>query len=158
MRVFKPVNWLVWKFCWDFKKVISGENWLLRWNCVFFGWDFVPLCELWLKAKAIFYFPNSLYYKTIYCEQNDYIPYIIYTKNFLKIYGPFWWMGFSCLKPSATSRRQFTFYHSVPRYSWYSFYRPRKDERLSRPGWLQGRLSLSSFRGRWNEYQEYLGT
>ena len=25
-------------------------------------------------------------------------------------------------------------------------------------GWLQGRLSLSSFRGRWNEYQEFLGT
>ena len=26
-----------------------------------------------------------------------------------------------------------TFYHSVPKNSWYSFYRPRKDERLSRP-------------------------
>ena len=25
-------------------------------------------------------------------------------------------------------------------------------------GWLQGRLSLSFFRGRWNEYQEFLGT
>ena len=34
---------------------------------------------------------------------------------------------------TATSRRQFTFHHSVPRNSWYSFYRPRKDERLSRP-------------------------
>ena len=32
-----------------------------------------------------------------------------------------------------SSRRQFTFYHSVPRNFWYSFYRPRKDERLSRP-------------------------
>ena len=29
----------------------------------------------------------------------------------------------------ATSRRQFTFYHQVPRKSWYSFDRPRKDER-----------------------------
>ena len=38
-------------------------------------------------------------------------------------------MGFNCL----TSRRQFTFYHSVPRNSWYSLCRPRKDERLSRP-------------------------
>ena len=55
-------------------------------------------------------------------------------KNFtLKLYGPFLWIGFNCLKASATSRRQFTFYHLVPRYSWYSFYRPRKDERLSRP-------------------------
>ena len=29
--------------------------------------------------------------------------------------------------------RQFTFYHSVPSNSWYSFYRPWKDERLSWP-------------------------
>ena len=43
------------------------------------------------------------------------------------------WMGFNCLKASATSSRQFTFYHKAPRYSWYSFYRPWKDERLSRP-------------------------
>ena len=42
-------------------------------------------------------------------------------------------MGFNCLKARATSRRQFTFYHLVPRSSWYSFYRPREDERLSRP-------------------------
>ena len=42
-------------------------------------------------------------------------------------------MGFNCLKASSTSRRQFTFYHEVPRCSWYSFYRPWKDERLSRP-------------------------
>ena len=28
-----------------------------------------------------------------------------------KLYGPFLWMGFSCLKARATSRRQFTFYH-----------------------------------------------
>ena len=41
-------------------------------------------------------------------------------------------MGFNCLKATATWRRQFSFYHSVPRNSWYSFYRPRKDERLSR--------------------------
>ena len=42
-------------------------------------------------------------------------------------------MGFNCLKATATLRRQFTFYHSVPRNSWYSFYQPRKDERLSWP-------------------------
>ena len=33
----------------------------------------------------------------------------------------------------ATTRRQFTFYQQVPRNSWYSFDRPRKDERLSQP-------------------------
>ena len=42
-------------------------------------------------------------------------------------------MGFNCLKATATSRREFTFYHSVPRNFWYSFYRPHKDERLSQP-------------------------
>ena len=30
---------------------------------------------------------------------------------FKKLYDPFLWMGFSCLKATATSRRQFTFYH-----------------------------------------------
>ena len=33
----------------------------------------------------------------------------------------------------AISRRQFTFYHSVPRISWYTFNQPRKHERLSQP-------------------------
>ena len=54
-------------------------------------------------------------------------------KLYFKLYGPFLWMGFNCLKATATSRRQFTFHHSVPRNSWYSFYRPQKDKRLSRP-------------------------
>ena len=39
-----------------------------------------------------------------------------------KLHGPFLWMGFNCLKDTATSRRQFTFYHSVSRNSWYSFF------------------------------------
>ena len=51
-------------------------------------------------------------------------------KNFMAL---FFWMGFNCLKATATSRRQFAFYHSVPTNSWYSFYRPRKNERLSQP-------------------------
>ena len=31
--------------------------------------------------------------------------------NFKKLYGPFLWIGISCIKAKATSRRQFTFYH-----------------------------------------------
>ena len=50
-----------------------------------------------------------------------------------KLYGPFLWMGFNCLKARATSRRHFAFYRYAPRNSWYSFYQPQKDERLSRP-------------------------
>ena len=34
---------------------------------------------------------------------------------------------------TAPKRRQFTFYHSVSRSSWYSFNRSRKDERMSLP-------------------------
>ena len=51
-------------------------------------------------------------------------------KNFMV---PFSWMGFNCLKATATSRRLFTLYHKVPRNFWYSLYRPRKNERLSQP-------------------------
>ena len=25
----------VWKFCWDLSNVISGGNWLFRWDCIF---------------------------------------------------------------------------------------------------------------------------
>ena len=50
-----------------------------------------------------------------------------------KLYGPFLWMGFNCLKARATLGRQFIFYHEVPRNSWYSFYRPRMAERLRQP-------------------------
>ena len=56
-----------------------------------------------------------------------------YLKKLQKLYGPFLWVRFNCLKARATSRRQFTFNHYVPGNSWYSFYRPRKDIRLSRP-------------------------
>ena len=31
-----------------------------------------------------------------------------------KLYGPFSWMGFNCLKARATLRRQFTFYTKFP--------------------------------------------
>ena len=65
------------------------------------------------------------------CKQLGYQS--IVKKKEKKNYGPFLWMGFNCLKATATLRRQFTFYHSVPRNSWCSFYWPRKDKRLSRP-------------------------
>ena len=52
---------------------------------------------------------------------------------FKKLYGPFLWTKFHCLKARVTSRRQFTFYLLVSRNSWYSIYPPQKDERLSRP-------------------------
>ena len=44
---------------------------------------------------------------------------------------PFLWMRFNYLKARATLLKQFTFSGSF----WYSFYRPWKDERPSRP-WI----------------------
>ena len=73
MIIYKPVSCLVWKFCRDLSKVISGGNWLFRWNCVFLRWDFVRLCKLWLKAKAMFYFPNCLYYCIWYMVCNHFV-------------------------------------------------------------------------------------
>ena len=55
----------------------------------------------------------------------------LHIKNFM---APFFMDGVQLPQGyTATSRRQFTFYHSVPRNFWYSFYRPRKDERLGQP-------------------------
>ena len=44
-----------------------------------------------LYSVSYFFFPLSIFKK--------------------KLYGPFLWTGFNCLKARATSRRQFTFYH-----------------------------------------------
>ena len=58
------------------------------------------------------------YYKPIKTFENFDNEYIEYEsrgdkdkKNLKKLYGPFLWMGFNCLKARPTSRRQFTFYH-----------------------------------------------
>ena len=32
----------VWKFCWDLSNVISGGNWLFRWDCVFSSGTLYP--------------------------------------------------------------------------------------------------------------------
>ena len=47
--------------------------------------------------------------------------------------APFFMDGVQLPQGYSTLRRQFTFYHSVPRNSWCSFYQLWKDERLSRP-------------------------
>ena len=48
-----------------------------------------------------------------------------------KTFDPFSWMRFNCFEATEPLRGDTTFYHSVPRISWYSFNRPPKDERLS---------------------------
>ena len=55
---------------------------------------------------------------------------LLFEKSLLKKLKTF----YGCQLPQghkATMRRQFTFYHQVPRISWYSFDQPQKDERLS---------------------------
>ena len=51
-------------------------------------------------------------------------------KNFM---APFYGWGSTASRLEPLRRGSFLFYHYVPRSSWYSFYRPREDERLSQP-------------------------
>ena len=55
-----------------------------------------------------FYPPMDLENPYFQKNRKKYLKIYIYKK---KLYGPFLWMGFNCLKATATSRRQFTFYH-----------------------------------------------
>ena len=43
----------IWKFCSGLINVISGGNWLFRWDC-FFRLDFVLLCELWTYMTYVY--------------------------------------------------------------------------------------------------------
>ena len=75
---------------------------------------------------------NSLIFKSVCCQCSDNEVSWVKTLQLKKTLWPlFLWMGLNCLKATATSSWQFIFHHSVPRNSWYSFYRPWKDERLS---------------------------
>ena len=95
---------------------------------IFFLW--IALAESWNMRGASHQSSHlDRYQLLVTCVSPVYI--VVDKKLKKKLYGPFLWMGFNCLKATATSRRQFIFYHLVPRNFWYSFYQPRKDERLS---------------------------
>ena len=57
----------------------------------------------------------------------------IFKKRFRTLWPLFMDVVHLCQGYRATSRRQFTFHHWVPRISWYWFDQTQKDERLSRP-------------------------
>ena len=50
-----------------------------------------------------------------------------------KCYDPILRVGFNYLKATEPLRGQLTFNNHVPRKSWHSFDRSRKEERLSQP-------------------------
>ena len=85
------------------------------------------------SALNIHKFQLLLFYSELNKVCGSYAWILKWVKKLKKLYDPFLWMGFNCLRATATSRRQFTFYHSFPRNSWFSFYWPRKDGRLSWP-------------------------
>ena len=98
--------------------------------------QYIVLYIYYIYIKYMHVYMWLFVYVCIYIYIYIYICIYIFSYMYIyikKLYGPFLWMGFNCLKAKAASRRQFTFYHSVPRNSRYSFYRPRKDEGLSRP-------------------------
>ena len=83
-----------------------------------------------LCIKDVFFFSLKKFFCC--CKCLSYCN-IVCKKLYLTLWPLFLWMGFNYLKATVTSRRKFTFYHSVSRNTWYSFFRARKDERLSRP-------------------------
>ena len=42
----------VWKFWWDLSNVISGGNWLFRWDCVCSGGTLYPSGNYWLNFSS----------------------------------------------------------------------------------------------------------
>ena len=52
-------------------------------------------------------------------------------KKFKQIYGPILCMGFNCVKVTELYKETVYFLPLIPRNFWYSFDRPRKDEKLS---------------------------
>ena len=87
----------------------------------------IPLKWKFLRLSSIY--SGQILSKSVCQFWNNKLILLQKIKNSKKLYDPF----YGCGSTAATSRRQFTFYHSVLWNSWYSFYRPPKDERLSRP-------------------------
>ena len=48
------IRW-VRKFCWDLSNVLSGGNWLFRWDCVFSGGTLYPSANYELESMRVFF-------------------------------------------------------------------------------------------------------
>ena len=82
--------------------------------------------------KKITYKITILIFLSTQTDNNVHFPCIVFLKN--KLYGPFLMDGFQLPQGyTANTRRQFTFYHQVPRNCWYSYNRLQEDKRLSQP-------------------------
>ena len=101
----------------------------LRWLHQF--WQF--LCERKTSFNLKRFYYSYAWFCSLRERRTSFCTALISRKTLKKFYDPFLWMGFNCLKATATSRRQFTFYQKVPKNPWYSLYQPWKDERLSWP-------------------------
>ena len=132
-------NFAGWSFVFcDFFKKVCPQTPSFYWNIPIyrqetnFWWNFCQCGELEYPFLHLFFvmtfsyklFP-SFHAKRFWCYAwAIYILVRLLLKK-KKNYCPFLWMEFNYLKARATSRRQFTFYHQVPRNFWYTFYRPR---------------------------------
>ena len=80
------------------QKYLDDYNILYRYQSGFRKSYSTDSCLSYLKNKIATGFESGLYTGMIVIKKKQ-------------LYGPFLWMGFNYLKASATSRRQFTFYH-----------------------------------------------
>ena len=92
-------------------------------------------CIYAVKSFCSKYVDDDFFFEIMHVGVSVAIMQVIFSAvHFLKkknIMVPFLWMRFNYLKARPTLLKQFTFSGSF----WYSFYRPWKDERSSRP-WI----------------------
>ena len=115
---FPPLNVMVWWYCKVHTKSLH-PNW-----CIKVVSSPARLPCWWI---ILFFLSSDM----IVSVGHVYIKIFTFLK---KLWDPFLWMGFNCLKTTKLlQKKKFTFYHSVPRTSLHSFSWPRKDERVSWP-------------------------
>ena len=78
---------------------------------------------------SLYIFSGNLTYTSVFKIFNSIFKWHTQMYYLLK----FWPPNIIGLGDRDTLKKQFTFYHKVPRNFWYSFYRPWKDRRLSWP-------------------------
>ena len=114
-------------FYMNFEKIIRPCLVLIRLKCQHcLIWALKNACSIWQTLLVLLDINSEEVSISYQCNSLKISVYIL--KNFV---APFL-DGFQLSQVyRATIWRQFTFYHSVPRGSRYSFNWPRKDERLS---------------------------
>ena len=133
MRKSQTAVFLLLLFIWEILYFVRKHIWKNLDYIVTYALPFFHVARYWKYSNTNAHIDIHWFCRrhTLIQDTWQLIRYFKKTKK--KLYDLFLWMGSNCLKARATQRRQFTFYHYVPRNSWYLFYQHWNYERLSRP-------------------------